>query len=146
MASIKDKVLIRKIKGSDYDNFLALINGFRPTSFTREDFVAALKRMNKNTEIWVIEHEKKLIGSASLVIEQKFIHNMAKLGHIEEMTIQKEFRHQGLGKLIIEKIIQRARESGCYKVTLNCTEDLKPFYEVCGLEKAGIQMIERFDI
>lgn len=146
MASIKDKVLIRKIKGSDYDNFLALINGFRPTTFTREDFIAALKRMNKNTEIWVIEHEGKLIGSASLVIEQKFIHNMAKLGHIEEMTIKEEFRHQGLGKMIIEKIIQRARENGCYKITLNCTEDMKHFYEVCGLEKAGIQMIERFDL
>jgi glucosamine-phosphate N-acetyltransferase len=142
----KEKLTLRKITNNDYDQFLVLINAFRKTTFTKQEYINILKNMNKNTELWVVEYEKQLIGCGTLLIEQKFIHNLAKLGHIEDITIKKEFRKQGLGHILIEKLIERARESGCYKVTLNCTEDVSAFYESCGLEKAGIQMIERFDI
>ena len=65
---------------------------------------------------------------------------MALLGHIEDVCVDKEFRNRGYGKNIVNFLINRAKDKGCYKITLDCSISNKEFYKKCGLEERGLQM------
>jgi glucosamine-phosphate N-acetyltransferase len=94
-----------------------------------------------NGEIIVVKYNGIIIGAATLLIEQKFIHDCAKYGHIEDVIVSKNFRKNGIGKILIETIIAIAKDKGCYKITLCCSDDNYTFYSKCGFEKSEIQMI-----
>jgi hypothetical protein len=42
---------------------------------------------------------------------------------------------------VIEALMEAAKDMGCYKVILDCSNDNVPFYSKCGLEKKEIQMV-----
>lgn len=41
---------------------------------------------------------------------------------------------------IIEDLVVLGKEAGCYKVTLECSDDNVGFYTKCGFERKGNQM------
>ncbi len=135
---------IRELKYSDYNNYLELINDFRETYFTEEDFINILDNLH-NIKIYVIEKDSKLVASATLNIEQKFIHNCGKLAHVEDVCVKKEFRNSGYGKIIINKLIEEAKNMKCYKITLYCSENNSNFYKKYGFEITGHQMSQLLD-
>ncbi len=104
-----------------------------------ENFV---ENLHENHQIWVIEdiNTKKIVATGTLWIEQKIIHDMGKVGHIEDIVVDSNIRNQGLGRELIKKLRDIAIEKGCYKVILNCEEYNQGFYEKCKFEKKGIQM------
>ena len=56
--------------------------------------------------------EGKIVGSTTLLIETKFIHNGGKVGHIEDVVVDKEHQGKGIGEKIIKlsfKICRRSR-------------------------------------
>lgn len=55
--------------------------------------------------------------------------------------VDSSYRGLRLGLRVIESLIETAKESGCYKVILDCSEDNVPFYEKCGLTKKEVQMV-----
>ncbi|HXT85257.1 MAG TPA: GNAT family N-acetyltransferase [Verrucomicrobiae bacterium] len=97
---------------------------------------------NKNFKIIVAEDKEnlKIIGTATLFIEQKFIHDGGKVGHIEDVAIKKGFQNKGLGKEIIKELIEIAKEENCYKVILDCDEKVSRFYEKIGFKRHSIMM------
>jgi hypothetical protein len=78
-------IKIRILNKDDYSQYLNLINIFRETSFTKEDFITNLLKINNNSNIWVIELNNKLIATGTLLYEYKFIHNISKIAHIEDI-------------------------------------------------------------
>ncbi|XP_049788657.1 probable glucosamine 6-phosphate N-acetyltransferase isoform X3 [Schistocerca nitens] len=91
----------------------------------------------KNTYfITVIEDTitNRIIGAATLVIEQKFIHGCAVRGRLEDVVVNDTYRGKQLGKLIVATVELLARQLNCYKLTLDCKDDLIPFYENLGYE------------
>lgn len=40
----------------------------------------------------------------------------APFGYMEDVYVAKEYRGQGFGKILINKVIRAAREHGCYKL------------------------------
>lgn len=46
---------------------------------------------------------------------------------------------------MIEALLQKAEEAGCYKVFLDCSENMVPFYTKCGLLRKDVQMIRYYD-
>jgi glucosamine-phosphate N-acetyltransferase len=90
---------------------------------------------NDNTEI---------IGSITLLIEQKFIHDGGKAGHIEDVVTRREYEGIGIGSALVSAALAFAREKNCYKVILNCSEKNVPFYEKIGFRRNEISM--RYDI
>ena len=92
--------------------------------------------------ICVIENrdENTIVGSATLLVENKLIHNCGKVGHIEDVVIDSKYRGYGLGKIIIEKLVEKAKEKNCYKVILDCSLENIPFYEKCGFRKIEFEM------
>jgi glucosamine-phosphate N-acetyltransferase len=60
------------------------------------------------------------------------------LAHIEDVCVKKEYRNMGLGKKIIEYCVERCRQIGAYKITLDCNETNIPFYKKCNFEQKEI--------
>lgn len=136
---------IRKLNVNDYDKYLNLIAQFRNTHFSKTSFEIMLNNMT-NLDIWVIEDDEynKLIATGSILYEYKFIHNISKVGHIEDICVDKHCRNNGYGKILMNHLINETKRNGCYKVTLDCVNELENFYKSCGLEKHGIQMSLKF--
>jgi len=84
---------------------------------------------------------QKIIATATLLIELKFIRQCGKCGHIEDVVVDQNYRGLRLGVRVVEALITAAKESGCYKVILDCSEGNAVFYEKCGLVRKEIQMV-----
>ena len=67
-----EKYIIRKLTKNDYENYLVMINNFRETTFTHLQFIETLKYIENFSEIWVIELEKEIIATGTIIFEKKF--------------------------------------------------------------------------
>jgi glucosamine-phosphate N-acetyltransferase len=137
-----DIIKIRPLNNDDYEQYFELINIFRETYFTKEDFINNLIKINNNSNstIYVIELNNKLIATGTILYEYKFIHNISKIAHIEDICVHNDYRSKNYGKILICYLIDEAHKEKCYKVTLYCKEELEKFYKSCNMEKNGIQM------
>ena len=131
-------------ENTDYKQYLYLINQFRSTTFTLQEYTNLLTKIENNSSIWVVEYNNELIGTATILYEYKFIHNIVKLAHIEDVCISQTYRNKGIGILLINHVLHEADKEKCYKVTLDCDESLEKFYRNAGLEHTGIQMTKYF--
>ena len=136
--------MIRKLTESDYNEYLFLIRQFRPTTFTLEEFKNLLSIMNHNSTIWIVEHNNEIIGTATILYEYKFIHNIGKSAHIEDVCIDERYRNKGIGNFLINFVVDEAEKKNCYKIILDCNEKLENFYNKSGFEKKGIQMAKYY--
>ena len=132
---------IRLLNNNDYEKYHELINTFRKTFFSKEEFIDTLKKINNNSEIYVIELNNNLIATATIIYEYKFIHNISKIAHIEDVCVHTDFRGKNYGKIIINYLINKSKMEDCYKVTLYCNDELENFYKSCDMTKNGIQMV-----
>ena len=131
---------IRKVNEMDYENYIVMINEFIPTTFTCEQFIKTLKYIDSFSEIWVFEYESDIIATGTIIYEKKFIYDNTFLGHIEDICVKQNYRKNGIGKILIKYLMNMTKEKGCYKVTLDCSEENSHFYINCGLEKRGFHM------
>ena len=49
------------------------------------------------------------------------------------VVVDKDARGSGLGQKIVQHCIDHARDAGCYKVILDCSNKNVPFYINCGM-------------
>ena len=110
--------MIRLLEQKDYFKYYILINEFRQTEFSYNNFCNFINE--KNIQVWIIEDKDEIVGTATLLFEQKLIHNFGIVAHIEDVVISKNFRRQNYGKILIEYLIKKAKEKTCYKIILNC--------------------------
>jgi ribosomal protein S18 acetylase RimI-like enzyme len=83
----------------------------------------------------VVKYEDQIIGTGSILVEDKIIHGMGKVGHVEDIVIDKKFRGLGLARQLMEKLIQIAKDKQCYKIILATSDDTVQFYEKIGFKK-----------
>lgn len=107
----------------DYNSFLSIFNEIKNNVFVIED-------LDKN----------KIVASGTLFIEKKFIHSGGLVGHMEDIVVDKNYRNNKLGIEMVENLIKRARQQGCYKIIGNCKKELIQFYQKNGFEKKGEQI------
>jgi glucosamine-phosphate N-acetyltransferase len=131
----------RTLQHRDYLSYLALIRDFRETSFTQKQFCSTLDTMVQTSDIIVIEEAGELIACGTLLYETKLIHNISKVGHMEDVCIKKEHRGKQLGKQLIAYMVELAKEKGCYKVTLYCEDSNVEFYKKCNFKCVGHQLV-----
>ncbi|XP_075266107.1 glucosamine 6-phosphate N-acetyltransferase-like [Convolutriloba macropyga] len=104
-----------------YDQFLQQFN--------------SMKASKDSYLITVVEDltEKRIVGTTTVVTELKFIHNVGKRARIEDVVVDQSYRGKGLAKVLVKTAIEIAAYVGAYKLSLECTDDLIPFYTKCGL-------------
>ncbi len=138
-----EKYNIRKIEENDfYKDYLSLLSELTKTSnCTYDEFINRIKQMeSQNSFIYVIEDNNTIIATGKLLIEYKLHNNLSNMGHIEDVVVSKKYRGNNFGKLLIKKLIDKARELNCYKVVANCNEDNIIFYEKCNMKIKGTEM------
>jgi len=93
-----------------------------------------------NSITFVMSDNKAILGVASLHIIEKLTR---KLGLIEDVAVSKNNRGLGIGKKLVEKLIQTGREKKCDKIVLSSSEKNSEFYEKMGFQKKELSMVIR---
>ena len=130
--------MIRLLEQKDYLKYYNLINEFRKTDFSYNNFCNFINE--KNIQVWIIEETYEIIATGTLFFEQKLIHNFGTVAHIEDVVVSRRYRKQNYGKILIDSLVEKAKENNSYKVILNCDEKLKNFYSKSNFLVSGIQM------
>jgi len=132
--------VIREIKKTDLNNnFFTLLTQLSG-QLTSYDSDILWNEYTKNpNHITFVDEIKEagkpasILATSSVLIESKFLHCGSKVGHIEDVVVDKDARGSGLGQKIVEHCIEYARKNGCYKVILDCSNKNVPFYINCGM-------------
>lgn len=93
-----------------------------------------------NNYMLVVEDEGIIVGSATLHLEKKFIRNGGLAGSIEDVVVRSRYRGNNIGSELIQKLIEKGRELGCYKIILSCFPERVSFYERNGFFQESILM------
>jgi glucosamine-phosphate N-acetyltransferase len=137
-------IKIREIVEEDIEKeFLKSLDSLRKASdLDKEVAKDILKKIISNPDhiIHVAEDNGKIVGSTTLLIEQKFIHNGGCVGHIEDVVVSKEFEGRGIGIKLVTSLLEIANIRNCYKTILDCKDELIPFYERIGFKQESKQM------
>ena len=133
------EIKIREIEEDDLEKgFLETLDFLRNTSsIDKNKAKEILKKIKQNPNhiIYVAIDDKKIIGSTTLLIEQKFIHDGGLVGHIEDVVVRKDYERRGIGIKLVTSMLERAKEKNCYKTILDCKDDVKQFYERIGFKR-----------
>ena len=145
--SINDNnFVVRFIQSSDYyKNYLHLLkqlSDFNTELIKHDIFEKFINSLNNNHQIIVIENIKTqtIIGTITILIENKIIHNMGKVCHIEDLVVEELFNGMGIGKLLLTEAKKYAINSNCYKSILDCSDHNVMFYKKNMFEHKGNQM------
>jgi|TARA_B110001454_G_scaffold80931_1_gene78018 glucosamine-phosphate N-acetyltransferase len=133
-----DELIIRELEEKDLTKgFLNTLDTLQKTSITEDKALEIFKKIKLNPEhiIIVAEIKGKIVGSITLLIEPKFIHQGGLVGHIEDVVINKNFQNKKIGEKIIKQVLEIAKNRGCYKTILDCSDKVKPFYEKLGFKQ-----------
>ncbi len=139
--------IIRELKKDDlWNGFLATLDSLRQTSGINKDKAEKIfENINSNPNhiIAIAELDGKIVASTTLLIEPKVIHEGGLVGHIEDVVVDKNFQGQKIGVKIMKYLLEIAKNRGCYKTILDCTDEVKPFYEKLGFKHIANEL--RFD-
>ena len=141
------EIIIREIEEDDLEKgFLETLDFLRNASdLDKNKAKEILKKIkqNPNYVIHVATDGEKIVGSTTLLIEQKFIHDGGLVGHIEDVVVRKDYEGKGIGIKLVTSMLERAKEKNCYKTILDCKDDVKQFYERIGFKRESNGM--RYD-
>ena len=141
------EIEIREIEEADLERgFLETLDFLRNASNldkTKAKEILKKIKQNSNHIIHVAIDDKKIVGSTTLLIEQKFIHDGGLVGHIEDVVVRKDYEGKGIGIKLVTSMLEHAKEKNCYKTILDCNDDVKQFYERIGFKRESNGM--RYD-
>ena len=136
--------IIRELKKEDiWNGFLKSLDSLKLASdIDKTKAEEVFEKINSNPDyiIAVAEIEGKIVGSTTLLIESKFIHQGGLVGHIEDVSVDKEFQGKKIGEKIMKYLLEVSKNRGCYKTILNCTDDVKRFYEKLGFKQVASEL------
>ena len=153
--------MIRRAKETDIPRIGALLEQVnlvhhrgRPDLFkigrkyTDEELLVILKDESRPILVWTDERDVTC-GYAFCVFQQYVGSQLmtdVKTLYIDDLCVDENVRGHGIGKALYAAVLDLARESECYNVTLNvwsCNESAMRFYEACGLlpQKVGMEII-----
>ena len=137
-----NQFIFRKLEESDYHkNYLQLLSQLTQVGhISPEEFSNILAKIQ--SQIWVFEDTtaNKIVASASILLEQKFIHGGGIVAHLEDVVVDEAYRGNQLGQKLIANMIEKAKESGAYKIIADCKIGLLSFYSKNGFQKKGEQI------
>ena len=96
-----------------------------------------------------VDEQGEVLGYAFCIFQQHIGDNIltdVKTLYIDDLCVDEAIRGRHIGSRLYAYVLDFARRSGCYNVTLNvwaCNESAKAFYEKCGLvpQKYGMETI-----
>ncbi len=128
---------IRLMEAADLGRgFLTALSALKPADLTDEQALEVFhRRTDSRVNTYVALIDDRVAGTASLLIEPKFIHHGGVVGHVEDVAVRADHQHHGVGAALIQHLLDVCRRAGCYKVILDCEDDVAPFYEKLGFHR-----------
>ena len=123
---------------------------FKPNAkkYTDEELIDII--MSDDSPIFVaVDDTEEVLGYAFCKFIQHIDNNILtdiKTLYIDDLCVDETLRGQHIGRQLYDYVVQFAKDSDCYNVTLNvwsCNESAMHFYEKCGLkpQKIGMEVI-----
>ena len=84
--------------------------------------------------------EGNVLGYASIHYIKKITR---KSGIIEDVVVKENQRGKGIGKLLVNNLIEKAKKNNCDKIILSSSEKNLKFYQKLGFQKNEFEMIMR---
>lgn len=137
-------MIIRKLELKDLgmESFFQTLSNLRPIN--SKFFNLAEKIFNeceeKGIEMYVVEYESLIIGTIRILFEPKFYHEGRAVMHIEDVSTHKNYEGIGVSSLLVNYVLNLAKERNCYKVILNCSENLIDYYKKFNFSLSGACM------
>ena len=99
-----NNIIIREIQEADLEKgFLESLDNLKKASdLEKNNAKTILKKIldDSNHIIHIAELDGKIVGSTTLLIEQKFIHKGGLVGHIEDVVVKEGFERRQILSLI----------------------------------------------
>ena len=153
---------IRRAKEKDIERVMELLGqvlqihaDIRPdifipgtTKYTKDELAEMIKDDTKPIYV-AVDEKDEVLGYAFCIFQQYQNHNIMtdiKTIYIDDLCVDENCRGQHIGQQLYRYVLDYAKASGCYNVTLNvwaCNENARKFYEKCGLvpQKIGMEVI-----
>ncbi len=153
----RKKITLKKLTISDIETiveyriiFLKEAQGFPSKELElslrkslRQYFTKSLE--NNSFISWIAEYENKSVGFSGMVIREQpgnFEIPKGKTGYILNMFTLKEFRNNGIGSLLFQKIIDEANQLNLDRIELHATQDGEPIYRRSGFSEPYDKVLE----
>jgi glucosamine-phosphate N-acetyltransferase len=141
--------IVTDLEKSDYEykqypsyfNLISQLSIVNQTNISKESFDDFVDNLNKDHQIKVIRYKytNQIVGSITIFKENKIIHDMGKVAHIEDLVVDEAVRNYGLGKKLLD--IAKRESEDCYKIILDCNNENIGFYEKCGFQLKDNHMV-----
>jgi glucosamine-phosphate N-acetyltransferase len=146
------ELCFRLLQKDDYQkNYLQLLGQLTQISenqdLFQQQYDSLFKTALRHSYIIIVAENvetKQIVGTATLLLEHKFIRNFGTVGHIEDVVVDKSIRRCGVGLTLVQTLTAIGDKMNCYKTILDCSIDNEGFYVECGYVNKGVQMGKYF--
>ena len=114
--------------------------------YTAEELIQIIP--NDKRPIFVADENGVVLGYAFCIFQHNGSNSMQTFDtlYIDDLCVDKNARGKKIGSAIYNYVVDFAKKSGCYNLTLNvwaCNENAQKFYKKCGLkvQKYGMETI-----
>lgn len=106
-----------------------------------EDLVLDIKESIESKKEWILVAKEENIVKGILICKLKIIENHpnlkdSKVLWIDDLGVNSKFQKQGIGKMLVDKAIELAKQNACTRVDLNCwklNDNAYQFYKKIGM-------------
>ena len=130
---------IRSIEEADFSQIVELFREFAEFEKSPDDMENSLERMTLEKDFfngWVAENDDgTIIGYTSYFFA--YYTWVGKCLHLDDLYVKSAHRGNGLGTILIHKVIDFAKQSGCHSLVWQVSSGNKPaikFYKNLGAE------------
>ncbi len=129
-----ESIIVRKMKLTDIDSVVDIEKSSFPIPWTRGTFIAELK-MNKLARYYVVEFRGKVVGYGGvwLIMDE---------AHITNIAIHPEYRGKGIGKRLVEGLIEEVLKINIHRITLEVRRSntaAQALYKKLGFVPCGVR-------
>ncbi len=129
---------IKKIESEDLQHAATMLRNYWKDcgmNYTQEwtlNYLADGHRNEvKKDQFFVVKENNKVLGTISIVI------NVSDVAEIRDFVVKKEHRGKGLGKKLLEYVIEYAKHNDVRKIFALIFQPYRPFYEKYGFQLEG---------
>lgn len=139
---INPQITISELSDTDFGSYveycsiLKQLTSINIENITMQSFSHRIQMIRSNPfhQIFIAKFEGKIIGTTTVLIEPKIIHDLSFVAHIEDVVVDSESRTKGIGTSLMLHAIAYAKDHCCYKIILDCSDKNVSFYEKLGFD------------